>query len=422
MTSATEVQVTLDRLVFKKRHSDDCQEKNKVKEWQQIGDSRKRCSCLYWSCGVHGRGEGFKRRSTGEASADRAKDVVRLRLETGKQTATLEPSRGTPVNLAIAEFMKYTADGGVKQSTLTKYKGFMQQLQAFADWKGITSVSELDQTAVLEFRRAWEDKDAGYKRGRERTEGVPLWRANSIGTCKRNAKTLRLFCRYCISRTWRTGDPTTALRFPKEPTSKSKEHVKYLTPGQFKAIMEECDISNHVSDYNKLRVKALILTMRWTGLRISDAVVLTENRISNGFLKVVTRKASTPVLIPIHPDLEDALSVLQPYDGGFLFWNKRKKDSSAATVQNNFGVRLAGLFANAGVQADSNHVSHMLRNTFAVDLLEKGVPIETVSIMLGHKSVATTERYYADFTARYMENAAGKVRNAWFLPEGEKLS
>jgi integrase/recombinase XerD len=420
MTSAAEIQNTLDRLVFKKRHSLDCQEKNRVKEWQQISDSRKRCACLYWSCGIHGRGEGFKRRSTGESSAERAKDVVRLRLETAKPSATLEVD-GTPVRESIAEFMKYTQDGGVEQSTLAKYRTLMQQLQAFADWKGMRCIRELDQANVLEFRRAWEDANAGYKRGAQRTDGVPLWRANSIGTCKRNAKTLRLFFRYCISRRWTTEDPTTALRFPKEATSKTKEHVKYLTATQFKAIVEECDISDHVSDYNKLRVKALILTMRWTGLRISDAVVLTANRISDGALRVVTRKSSTPVQIPIHQDLTDALSALHPYDGGFFFWNKRKEDSSAATVQNNFTVRLAALFDNAGVHTDSKHVSHMLRNTFAVDLLEKGVPLETVSLLLGHRSVTTTERYYADFTARYMEKAADRVKRAWLLRDGEVL-
>jgi integrase len=205
------------------------------------------------------------------------------------------------------------------------------------------------------------------------------------------------------------------LRFPRERASKSKEHVKYLTPAQFKAIMEECDISAHVTDYNKLRIKALILTMRSTGLRISDAAVLTSDKVTGGTLKVVTKKASTPVQIPIHPDLADALATLRPYAGGYFFWNKRAEGSSAATVQNNFGVRLAGLFKNAGVQIDSKHVSHMLRNTFAVDLLERGVPLEEVSILLGHKSVKTTELYYADFTKRYMEKTADKLKLTWGL-------
>ena len=155
MTSADEVQVVLGRLTFKKRHNDDCREKNKVGEWQPISDSRKRCTCLYWSCGVHYRGEEFRRRSTGEASLELAKAVVRLRLATGRPTATLPVSvDGTPINEAIADFMWATADGGAQQSTLAKYRALMRQLQAFADWKGFVSVRELDQTAVLEFRRS----------------------------------------------------------------------------------------------------------------------------------------------------------------------------------------------------------------------------------------------------------------------------
>ncbi|HEV3199732.1 MAG TPA: hypothetical protein VGZ73_17635, partial [Bryobacteraceae bacterium] len=66
--STEELQAVLDGLVFKKRHTDDCQEKNKLNEWQQLTDSRKRCACPYWSCGVHDRAERFKRKSTGEVS------------------------------------------------------------------------------------------------------------------------------------------------------------------------------------------------------------------------------------------------------------------------------------------------------------------------------------------------------------------
>lgn len=40
-------------------------------------------------------------------------------------------------------------------------------------------------------------------------------------------------------------------------------------------------------------------------------------------------------------------------------------------------------------------ISHRLRATFAVDLLEKGIRLEDVSRLLGHRSVTTTERHYA---------------------------
>jgi integrase len=415
-----EVQAILDRIEFKKQHTAECRTTNNLKRWQQLTDSRKRCSCPYWSCGVHDRAEGFKRQSTGEISLERAKAVVKLRLETGQRTATL-PDHGTPVKEAIADFMDYTRDGDARLPTLAKYQTLMDQLQAFADWKGLRYLQELNQDAVMEFRRAWEDPDAGYKRAREKRPGIPLWRTNSVGTCKRNAKTLRYFFKRGISRKWITEDPTSVLRFPKSAVSKSKEDVKYLTPDQFADVLSECDAFERMTAYNKERIKALILTMRWTGLRISDAVVLKADAIVGDVLSVRTKKASTPVQIPLHPDLTAALAKLQPYEGGYYFWNRRTDGAKASTPQSNFGNQLAQLFQNAGIESDAHHVSHMLRNTFAVHLLEKGVPLETVSLMLGHQSVTTTERYYADFSRGYMDRAEARVRKVWALAEAETL-
>ena len=42
---------------------------------------------------------------------------------------------------------------------------------------------------------------------------------------------------------------------------------------------------------------------------------------------------------------------------------------------------------------------HRLRDTFAVRLLVKGVPLEDVSKLLGHASIAVTEKYYAPWVA-----------------------
>lgn len=419
MLATTEAQAVLDNLAFKKRHTDDCQTINGVTEWQPL-DGRKRCSCPYWSCGVHDRLEGFKRKSTGEISLDRAKAVVKLRLETGNRTAAL-PDQGTPIKDAIAEFMDYTKDGGARASTLAKYQTIMDQLQAFADWKGLRYLQELRQDAVMEFRRAWEDADAGYKRGREKRPGVPLWRKNSVATCKRNAKTLHYFFQRAISRKWIAEDSTSILRFPKTNASKTKDEVKYLTPDQLADILAECDAFERMTEYNKDRLKALILTMRWTGLRISDAVILKAQSITGDVLRVRTKKASTDVQIPLHPDLVAALAKLEAYDGGYLFWNRRMDGAKASTPQHNFGKLLADVFANAGVATDVHHVSHALRNTFAVHLLEKGLPLETVSLMLGHQSITTTERYYADFSKNYMDRAESRVRKVWALADGETL-
>ncbi len=419
-----EAQALFDRIFYRKCHSAECLEKNELgkNRFAELTDNRKRCSCPYWSCGIHDRAEGFKRRSTGEVSLERAKAVVKYRLKTGNRTAVL-PDEGKPISEAIEDFMQYTRDGNAKPSTLTKYQTLMDQLQAFADWKGLRYVQELNQDAVLEFRKAWEDENAGYKRGREKRPGVPLWRKQSIATCRRNVKTLRLLFKRCIDRKWIKDDPCTVVRFPKQQTSKRKEDIKFLTAAEFAAVLGKCNgFTRQMPDYNKLRLRALILTMRWTGLRISDAVVLKTDNINGDVMHVLTKKASTPVQIPLHPELTAVLSQLKPYDGEYYFWNRRTQNSKASTVQHNFGKQLAEVFRDAGISTDMRHVAHALRNTFAVDLLEKGLPLETVSLLLGHQSIVTTEKYYADFSKGYMDRIEQRVRKVWTLNDGETLS
>ena len=58
-------------------------------------------------------------------------------------------------------------------------------------------------------------------------------------------------------------------------------------------------------------------------------------------------------------------------------------------------------------------ISHRLRATFAVDLLQKGLPLEHVSKLLGHKSVTTTERHYARWVKERQDRLDSLVSATW---------
>ena len=65
----------------------------------------------------------------------------------------------------------------------------------------------------------------------------------------------------------------------------------------------------------------------------------------------------------------------------------------------------------------------MLRDTFAVEMLLAGVPLEQVSILLGHKSVKITEKHYAPWVKARQEQLAANVRKAWnVLHTGNKTA
>jgi hypothetical protein len=59
----------------------------------------------------------------------------------------------------------------------------------------------------------------------------------------------------------------------------------------------------------------------------------------------------------------------------------------------------------------------MIRDTFAVEMLLAGVPMDQVSILLGHSSVKITERHYAPFVKARQVQLQKSVRNAWKVGE-----
>lgn len=68
------------------------------------------------------------------------------------------------------------------------------------------------------------------------------------------------------------------------------------------------------------------------------------------------------------------------------------------------------VFVLAGIPAGH---SHRLRDTFSVDLLSKGVPIQTVSILRGHTSVKTTEKHYSPWVKASQDALEDAVKATW---------
>jgi integrase len=79
-------------------------------------------------------------------------------------------------------------------------------------------------------------------------------------------------------------------------------------------------------------------------------------------------------------------------------------------VVSSWRKRLQKLFELAGVQAGH---AHRFRDTFATELLLAGVPIERVAVLLGHRSVKVTERYYSAWTADRQRQVEADLRRAW---------
>jgi hypothetical protein len=167
---------------------------------------------------------------------------------------------------------------------------------------------------------------------------------------------------------------------------------------QVASIVTAC--TDYPDRSNAPKVHALVLLLRYSGLRIRDAVTLGRERIRDGKLFLYTAKTGTAVWCPLPPFVVEALESLAG-GGAYFFWTGQSKPKSAV---GDWQRSLRRLFRLAGVP--DGH-AHRFRDTFAVELLLAGVPLERVSILLGHQSVKVTEKHYTPWVrARQRSNSS----------------
>ena len=119
------------------------------------------------------------------------------------------------------------------------------------------------------------------------------------------------------------------------------------------------------------------------------------------------RKTGVPVYCVLPDFVTAALEASPRSSERYYFW------TGAAALRGAIGKwqhLLKRLFNLAKVP--KGH-AHRFRDTFAVELLLAGVPLERVSVLLGHQSIRVTERHYAPWTRARQEQIEADLKAAW---------
>jgi integrase len=124
--------------------------------------------------------------------------------------------------------------------------------------------------------------------------------------------------------------------------------------------------------------------LRWSGRRIGDA--MERSRLDAKNRTQLQQEKTGHVFVPIPAPVAEAMRMLA---GDRYFFRYGHNYPGA---MRNYQYALKTLFKRAGI---SHGHAHRLRDTFAVEMLLAGVPLEQVSKLLGHFSVKTTEKHYA---------------------------
>ena len=176
-----------------------------------------------------------------------------------------------------------------------------------------------------------------------------------------------------------------------------------FTREEVQRVLAACD--QYPDKHNSIRLRALVLLLRYSGLRIRDAVTLARERIIDGKMFLYTAKTGTGVWCPLPPLVLSALESIPT--GRYYFWTGDSKPKSAV---GDWQRALKKLFELAGVPFAH---AHRYRDTFVCELLLAGVPLERVSVLLGHQSIKVTEKHYAPWVRSRQEQLEADVRLTW---------
>ena len=349
----------------------------------------------------------YIRRSLHTASWERAQGLAHaIESADDPKAPPKKPEQPTTIEQAVKEYLADAKARELAEATLYKLNIiFRKQFLTWAKDEGYVLLRELDLPALQTFRATWKDGGLAKKKKQERLTGF-FW--------------------FCIRAGWITTSPTLNLKriiVNQTPTD-------YFTREQYAIILAATDRLDEgrerAYDIEKRgkRIRALTQLMRWSGLRIRDAATLERTRLVGDNVLLYQAKTGTPVFVPLPPHVAEEVRNVPPGlkpNPRYFFWSGNGDPKSVVADWQRSYRRLFEIAALENADGTSKRCfPHMFRDTFAVENLLAGVPIDQVSMLLGHKSVKITEKHYSPWVKARQDQLATSVRNAWQLIEPEK--
>lgn len=208
-------------------------------------------------------------------------------------------------------------------------------------------------------------------------------------TVARKLAAIRSFFQFCIKKKWLEDNPAKVVSTPKQ----EKPVPSFLSEEEMSQFLDLPQTEKPLD----LRDKAMLELLYATGLRVSELVGINIDDVSfEERLIRVRGKGKKERIVPFGKMAEDSLSRYLRVRG---LMNKGDVDD-AALFLNYRGRRLTPRSVERTVDkyikttAVRRKISpHSLRHSFASHLLSRGADLRVIQELLGHESLATTQKY-----------------------------
>ncbi len=282
---------------------------------------------------------------------------------------------------ALDEFIAYvTTEKGLSANTVAAYRRDLDTWRRYCHGRKIemTKAAAEDVTDFL---------------GRLRVGRSPAAQPLSGASVARMLVSLRSFFRYLVREEGLDADPTAKLGSPQ----RARSLPKAISLNEVEQLIELPR-----DDVLGRRDRAILETLYGAGLRISELVDLDVDDVDldEGTLLVRAGKGSKARRIPLGRASVSAVGAYLTVARPELARRAGGGRTRSALFLNARGGRLSrqgcwkllkGYARAAGL--DDRVSPHTLRHSFATHMLDGGADIRVVQELLGHASLATTQRY-----------------------------
>jgi integrase/recombinase XerD len=304
---------------------------------------------------------------------------------------------------AVERFLADAKARNLSDSSLKKYRVLLQgrrsserasmTLEEYAEKHGYQLLKQIDVDVLRDFRQRWKDAPLAARKKLER---------------------LRAFFRFALEGGWVSSNPALAIKppllhdNPTMPLDDEELEKIYSKLAEFIAERRATAHGQATGSDHLDRLRALLLVLEHSGLRIIDAIQLNSRQILDGRLVLRAQKNQGDVNLPVPPHVLAELESLRTNERHlFFFWSGEGKPETAT---GNYRRTLRALGEYCKV-ADLH--PHRFRDTFAVRLLQSGATLDRVARALGNRSVRVVERHYAPWIKSRQDELDKDVKATW---------
>lgn len=287
----------------------------------------------------------------------------------------------------IRNFLEYIEiEKGRSLKTVDNYGRYLSFFEKYLNDKDIKDIKDITRQNIRDFRMFLN---------RKKTTGFNKSQDEYIGKKTQNYYliSIRSFLKFLQKNEIAAVSPET-IDLAKIP----ERHIIFMTDNELVELLKAPRSDFNKENPYKYRDIAILELLFSTGLRVSELCSLSNDLdISQSEISVRGKGSKVRVVFIT----EDAMEAVKEYKTKYLHSNKVVNDKMFPVTPRTI-ERIVKKYATiAGIS--KKVTPHILRHSFATNLLQNGADIRSVQAMLGHSNISTTQ-IYTHVTDSHLKN------------------